>query len=70
LTLTIIGQRVLPQRFLEPLHKTHKLFCLVRVVIWFSSMAALLTCFMTPISQLSVDAVLLGFCVRVMTILE
>lgn len=37
MTLSIIGQRVLPQRNLAPLHITHRLSCRLRVIIWLSS---------------------------------
>jgi hypothetical protein len=71
LTLTIIGQRVLPQRFLAPLHRTQRLLCRVRVEICFSSTAAWLTCLMTLSNQLSLEGAARGTpWVRVIVVLN
>jgi hypothetical protein len=40
--LTIMGQRVFPQRNLEPLHRTQRLLREARVIIWLSPLAKVL----------------------------
>src|SRR5208283_1813656 len=69
LTLTIIGQRVLPHRNLAPLHKTHRLSSLARATIWLLSAKLLL--FRMSFNQLSEARMLCnGFEFRVMLYLH
>ena len=66
MTLTIMGQRVFPQRKREPLHKTQRLLPDARAVIWLSAATELLLRFMWSSSQLSVAFAPGGLDCRVM----
>jgi hypothetical protein len=69
LTLSMMGQRVLPQRKRAPLQTTHRLLWRERATIWFSSNAEPLLLLIRLFTQLSEELELRCLYVRVMVVL-
>jgi len=65
-----MGQRVFPQRNLEPLHRTQRLLCEARVTIWLSPLAEVPLLFMWLSNQLSGALALGGLDCSVMVFFE